>query len=208
MIMLKKLTKLLSTLILVHLLTLETKQLYSEEIFKLDDNCLAYRTEETILLFIDSIVVGKTCEISTQVYNEAGNTKFIVTFPINSLDSGLEIRDKDVMEMLSVESNSHISFFSDFLSAEQISEALTLGKINLGGMLEIAGMSYKVNFPLKLEEYSGKWLVTGIFVSSLSKFGLELPSVFGGIIADTRDYLELHVHLRFILVQGMPEFNS
>ena len=207
MIMLKKLTKLLSTLILVHLLTLETKQLYSEEIFKLDDHCLAYRTEETILLFIDSIVVGKTCEISIQVDRKASNTRFTVSFPISSLDSGLDMRDDDVTEMLSIESNNYIRFVSDYLSIEQVRAALAHGKTKLGGMLEIAGKPYKVIFPLKFSEQSGTWLVTGKLVSSLSQFGLELPSVLGGLMADTRDHIKILVHLRFNIVQGQPEFN-
>ena len=63
-------------------------------------------------------------------------------------------------------------------------------------------------FPLKLSEDSEKWLVTGSLVSSISKFDLELPSLLGGVIADTRDQLELLVHLRFNLVQGWPEFNQ
>ena len=180
----------------------------AQVIFHHDDHCLAYQTEETIFLFINSIVIGKTCEISTQVERKVGNTRFLVSFPISSLDSGLEMRDDDVTDMLTVESNTDIRFVSDFLKEEQIITALTNGKANLWGMLEIRGKFYKVMFPLMLSEDSGKWLVTGNLVTSISKFGLELPSVLGGVIADTRDQLELLVHLRFNLVQGLPEFNQ
>ena len=180
----------------------------AQVIFQQDDHCLAYQTEETIFLLINSIVIGKTCEISTQVEREAGNTRFLVSFPISSLDSGLEMRDDDVTDMLTVESNTDIRFVSDFLTEEQISAALNLGKANLWGMLEIRGKFYKVMFPLMLSEDSGKWLVTGSLVSSISKFDLELPSVLGGVIADTSDHLELLVHLRFNLVQGVPVFNQ
>ena len=180
----------------------------AQVIFKQDDHCLAYQTEETIFLFIDTIVIGKTCEISTQVEREAGNTRFIVSFPIRSLDSGLEMRDEDVTDMLTVESNTDIRFVSDFLTKEQISAALTHGEANLLGMLEIREIFYKVMFPLKLSENSGKWLVTGNLVTSISKLGLELPSVLGGLIADTSDHLKLFVHLRFNLVQGLPEFKK
>tara|TARA_Y100000590_G_scaffold298994_1_gene337080 strand:+ start:628 stop:1107 length:480 start_codon:yes stop_codon:yes gene_type:complete len=158
-------------------------------------------------MFIDSIVVGKTCEITIQVDRKGSNTKFTVSFPINSLDSGLEIRDDDVTGMLSFESNTYIRFVSDFLTKEQIREALAHGKTNLGGKLEIAGKVYKVIFPLKFSDQSGTWLVTGKLNSSLSQFGLELPSVLGGVIANTHDYLKLLVHLRFNIVQGRPKFN-
>ena len=180
----------------------------AQVIFQQDDHCLAYQTEETIFMLINSIVIGKTCEISTQVEREAGNIRFVVSFPIRSLDSGLEMRDDDVIDMLTFESNNDIRFVSDFLTEEQISAALTLGKANLWGMLEIRGKFYKVMFPLKISENSGKWLVTGNLVSSITKFGLEIPSVLGGVIADTRDQLKLLVHLRFNMVQGLPDFNQ
>ena len=181
--------------------------LNAEVIFQKNDHCLAYQTEETIFLFINSIVIGKTCEISSQVEREAGNTRFLVSFPISSLDSGLEMRDDDVTEMLTVESNTDIRFVSDFLTEEQISAALTHGKSNLWGKLKIRGKLFKVMFPLMLSKDSGKLIVTGNLVTSISKFDLELPSVLGGVIADTRDQLKLLVHLRFKLVQGLPDFN-
>ena len=205
--MLENLRKPLASLIFVYFLGFDTHGLGAEEIFQQEDHCLAYKTEETVLLFFDSIVIGKTCEIFTQVESEEGNTRFIVKFPIHSLDSGVQMRDEDVTEMLTVKSNSNIIFVSDFLTDDQIRSALNNGKSNLGGMLKIADKTYKVIFPLKLSEYSGTWLVTGKLVTSLSQFGLELPSVLAGVIADTRDYLELLVHLRFTLVQGVPVLN-
>ena len=205
-LLLQNLSKLFTCLIFVYFIGLEKQHLEAEVIFQQEEHCLAYQAEETILLFIDSIVIGKTCEISTQVETEAGYTKFIINFPISSLDSGVGIRDEDVVEMLSAESNTDIRFVSNILSEEQVRTALTHGKTKLEGILEVAGKSYKVIFPLKLSEHSGTWLVTGKLVSSLSEFGLELPSVLGGVIADTRDYLEIHVHLRFNLIQGLPHF--
>ena len=206
--MLQNLSKFLTCIIFLYFLWMGSHNLDAQVIFQQDDHCLAYQTEETIFLFINSIVIGKTCEISIQVEREARNTRFVVSFPIRSLDSGLEMRDDDVTDMLTVESNNDIRFVSDFLTEEQISAALTHGKANLWGMLEIRGKLYKVMFPLKFSENFGKWLVTGNLVSSITKFGLEIPSVLGGVIADTRDHLELLVHLRFNLVQGVPEFNQ
>ena len=118
------------------------------------------------------------------------------------------MRDEDVSEMLSDESSTEIRFVSNFLTVEEISAALNQGKTNLRGMLDVAGKSYKVLFPLILSERSGIWLVTGKLVTSLSDLGLKSPSVLGGVIADTRDHLELFVHLRFNLVQGLPELQS
>ena len=207
MLMLKNLGKLQLCLIFIYFLWLGTHHLDAKGIFEHEDHCLAYQTEETFLLFIDSIVIGKTCEISIQVDRKANNTRFIVSFPISSLDSGVDMRDDDVKEILSFKSNTYIRFVSDFLSEEQVRAALAHGNTKLGGMLEIAGNTYKVIFPLRFSEQFGTWLVTGKLVSSFSQFGLELPSVLGGVIADTRDFLKLLVHLRFNLVQGLPEFN-
>ena len=194
---------LLVAVFFVYFLGLRTQHLEAEEIFQQGEHCLAYKTEETILLFVDSDVVGKTCEISARLESEGENTRYVVSFPVRSLDSGVDMRDEDVIEILSVESHPIIRFVSDFVTGEQVVEALVQGTTTLSGVLEVSGKPYKVLFPLKLSEHSGVWLVTGKLVTSFSEFGLELPAVLGGVVADTRDYLELLVHLRFDRVQGL-----
>ena len=207
--MLQNLRTLLSTLLFVYFLGLGTPHLEADEIFQQGDHCLAYQTEEKILLVFDLVVVGKTCEVSARVKREGDNTRFVVSFPIRSLDSGIGMRDEDVREILSVESQPEIRFVSDFLSWEQISSALTQGTTKLAGVLEVAEKSYKILFPLKLsKQQSGEWLVTGKLVTSFTEFGLELPAVLGGVVADTLDYLELLVHLRLKMVQGLAELQA
>jgi len=206
--MLQNLRTLLSTLLFVYFLGLGAQHLEAEEIFQQGEHCLAYKTEETILLFVDSDVVGKTCEISARLESEGENTRYVVSFPIRSLDSGVDMRDEDVIEILSVESHPIIRFVSDFVTGEQVVEALIQGTTTLSGVLEVGGNPYKMLFPLKLSEHSGVWLVTGKLVTSFSDFGLELPAVLGGVVADTRDYLELLVHLRLDRVHGLAEFQA
>ena len=75
-------------------------------------------------------------------------------------------------------------------------------------ILVVGGRPYKVIFPLKLTENSGGWLVTGKLVTSLSKFGLELPAVLGGVVGKVLDHLELLVHLRLDRVHGVAEFQK
>ena len=199
---------LLSAVFFVYFLGLRTQHLEAEEIFQQGEHCLAYKTEETILLFIDSDVLGKTCEITARLESEGEHTRYVVSFPIRSLDSGVDMRDEDVIEILSVESHPIIRFVSDFVTGEQVVEALIQGTTTLSGILEVGGKPYKLLFPLKLSEHSGVWLVTGKLVTSFSEFGLELPAVLGGVVADTRDYLELLVHLRFDRVQGLAELQA
>tara|TARA_B100002049_G_C15997354_1_gene339968 strand:- start:275 stop:910 length:636 start_codon:yes stop_codon:yes gene_type:complete len=206
--MLQNLRTLLSTLLFVYFLGLGAQHLEAEEIFQQGEHCLAYKTEETILLFVDSDVVGKTCEISARLESEGENTRYVVSFPIRSLDSGVDMRDEDVIEILSVESHPIIRFVSDFVTGEQVVEALIQGTTTLSGVLEVGGNPYKMLFPLKLSEHSGVWLVTGKLVTSFSDFGLELPAVLGGVVADTRDYLELLVHLRLDQIHGLAEFQA
>ena len=205
--MLQNLRILLSALLFVYFLGL-SKHLVAEEIFQQGDHCLAYQTEETILLVFDLVVVGKTCEISARVKREGENTRFVVSFPIRSLDSGIGMRAEDVNDILSVESQPDIRFVSDFLTWQQIRSALTQGTTKLAGVLEVAGKSHKVLFPLILSKQSGKWLVTGKLVTSFTDFGLELPALLWGVVADYPDYLELLVHLRFEQVQGLAELQA
>ena len=199
---------LLSAVFFVYFLGLKTQHLEAEEIFQQGEHCLAYKTKETILLFVDSDVVGKTCEISARLESEGEHTRYVVSFPIRSLDSGVDMRDEDVIEILSVESHPIIRFVSDFVTGVQVVEALIQGKTSLSGVLEVGGNPYKMLFPLKLSEHSGVWLVTGKLVTSFSEFGLELPAVLGGVVADTRDYLELLVYLRLDRVHGLAEFQA
>ena len=199
---------LLSAVFFVYFLGLRTQHLEAEEIFQQGEHCLAYKTEETILLFIDSDVLGKTCEITARLESEGEHTRYVVSFPIRSLDSGVDMRDEDVIEILSVESHPIIRFVSDFVTGEQVVEALIQGTTTLSGILEVGGKPYKLLFPLKLSEHSGVWLVTGKLVTSFSEFGLELPAVLGGVVADTRDYLELLVHLRLDRIHGLAEFQA
>jgi len=199
---------LLSAVFFVYFLGLRTQHLEAEEIFQQGEHCLAYKTEETFLLFIDSDVVGKTCKISARLESEGEHTRYVVSFPIRSLDSGVDMRDKDVIEILSAESHPIIRFVSDFVTGEQVVEALVQGTTTLSGVLEVSGKPYKVLFPLKLSEHSGVWLVTGKLVTSFSEFGLELPAVLGGVVADTRDYLELLLHLRIDRIHGLAEFQA
>ena len=208
MLMLQNLRTLLSTLLFVYFLGLGAQHLEAEEIFQQGEHCLAYKTEETILLFVDSDVVGKTCEISARLESEGENTRYVVSFPIRSLDSGVDMRDEDVIEILSVESHPIIRFVSDFVTGEQVVEALVQGTTTLSGVLEVGGNPYKMLFPLKLSEHSGVWLVTGKLVTSFSDFGLVLPAVLGGVVAETRDYLELLVHLRLDQIHGLAEFQA
>ena len=206
--MLQNLRTLLSILLFVYFLGLGSQHLEAEEIFQQGEHCLAYKTEETILLFVDSDVVGKTCEISARLESEGENTRYVVSFPIRSLDSGVDMRDEDVIEILSVESHPIIRFVSDFVTGEQVVEALIQGTTTLSGILEVGGKPYKLLFPLKLSEHSGVWLVTGKLVTSFSEFGLELPAVLGGVVANTHDYLELLVHIRLDRVHGLAEFQA
>ena len=199
---------LLVAVFFVYFLGLRTQHLEAEEIFQQGEHCLAYKTEETFLLFIDSDVVGKTCEISARLESEGEHTRYVVSFPIRSLDSGVDMRDKYVIEILSAESHPIIRFVSDFVTGEQVVEALIQGTTTISGVLEVGGKPYKVLFPLKLSENSGVWLVTGKLVTSFSEFGLELPAVLGGVVANTHDYLELLVHLRIDRIHGLAEFQA
>ena len=140
--MLQNLRTLLSTLLFVYFLGLGAQHLEAEEIFQQEEHCLAYKTEETIILFVDSDVVGKTCEISARLESEGENTRYVVSFPIRSLDSGVDMRDEDVNKILSVESHPYIRFVSDFVTGEQVVEALIQGTTTLSGVLEVGGNPY------------------------------------------------------------------
>ena len=207
-LMLQNPRALLSTTLLGLFLVLGGQPLHAEEIFQPGDHCLAYRVEETLILFVPSVVVGKTCEVAARVERKGEQVRFEVSFPIRSLDSGNGLRDGNVADSLSVDTHPDIRFVSGFLTLEQVGAVLKQGNTQLPGVLEVAGEPRDVQFPIELSQQAGTWVVTGTLATSFTALKQEIPTVVGGLVADVEDELELMVHLRFDQVQGMADLQA
>jgi len=183
--------------------------LYAEEnVFEEKEHCLAYRTEKTLFFFTDVDVVGKSCKIGTKTHWSEDHSKvqFEVSVPINSFDSGIGQRDKDVLEILRGDQYPNIRFISNEVIVKDIRAALKSGELPLPGVLDVAGNSFTLIFPLKFSEKSGNLIVEGEVLTKFSDFKVQVPDVGpGGMLADPGEYLEILIHLNTSKISGIKE---
>jgi hypothetical protein len=65
------------------------------------------------------------------------------------------------------------------------------------------GNTFPVKFTLNFTDQGGLFLIEGKLITSFSDLNIEVPTVDpGGLFADTRDYLELLVHLQSNKISG------
>lgn len=80
-----------------------------ETVFQKEDHCLAYQTVKSMFFFVDVEVVGKSCEVTSQVIFSEDHQQFqvVIEVPIRSLDSDNSSRDEHVFEILNAENYSN-----------------------------------------------------------------------------------------------------
>lgn len=69
------------------------------------------------------------------------------------------------------------------------------GKIEIPGIIEVAGKKFRIIFPVQLTKKKESLLLEGVISAKFSNFELEVPSVMGGVVSKPSDQLKLHVHL-------------
>ena len=161
---------------------------------------MAYKTEKTVFFFFDEVeVIGKSCEVTAKIlWNDSEKQAQVeVRVPVTSLDSGNSFRDRDISEILKAKLTPNIRFFSNWLSRMVLQKMLENQNTEVSGSLEIAGNTFLVKFPLNSTVMGERVLIESELITSFSALKIELPIVGpGGLLAETKDYLELLVHLR------------
>ncbi|MBC8259040.1 MAG: YceI family protein [SAR324 cluster bacterium] len=198
----KKLITIFTTSILF---TLSVNFAFAEEpIFAPEEHCLAYKTEKVMFLFADVEVIGKSCELTTIMHwNTSGDlAKIEVSVPVNSLDSGNTMRDKDIPNILKAELTPKISFISEWLKKSVWEEMLAGQRPKISGNLEVAGGVFPVKFNLSFAKQDGYFLVEGHLKTTFSALKVTVPAVVGGLLAEPGNELELLLHLRTDKISG------
>lgn len=74
----------------------------ADSFFNEKENCVAYETSKKMFLMADFEIVGKSCEIATQMEWSENQDLISVnfSFPVLSLDSDNSFRDVDVHRVL------------------------------------------------------------------------------------------------------------
>lgn len=152
-------------------------------------SAVAWQSSKTMFLVSDSKPVGINNQVKVAVKVEADSRIISIEIPIKGFDSGDEARDADVFPILKGDIQPNLLFTSSPLSSSQWASLMESQLDELTGMLKIGGKDYPASF--KLDKSAPKNLILGLMDSTFASFGLEAPSVAGGIVASVDEELNL-----------------
>lgn len=174
-------------------------------IFPLGSHCTAYRVNKKMFFVATVEVIGRNCEINARfVSSNTGQVSIEVFIPAIGFRSGSEKRDKHVAEMVGSPGHPNLIFHSSALSPETWRKALKKGSLQLTGFLRIKGKKHLIETSVRFMRNKNGWEADGVIKTKFSKFNMKPPRVGpGGLIADTKDLLELHFHLLSARIAGL-----
>ena len=198
--------RILNVLLTGMLVTFGSQVSFAEgKVFTTDEHCLAYKTEKTMFFFADIEVIGKSCDVKSEIRwkDNTEQAQVEISVPVKSLDSANSSRDEQMPEILKAELSPDIRFISTWLSRMDMQKMLKEQNAEVPGKLEVAGNTFPVKFTLNFTDQGRIFLIEGKLITSFSNLNIEVPSVGpSGLLADTRDYLELLVHLQSDKING------
>ena len=158
------------------------------------------------MFFFEGVeVIGKSCEVKAEIrwQDSTEQAQVEVSVPVTSLDSANSFRDEQMPEILKAELTPNIRFISTWLSRTDMQNILEEQNAEVSGILEVAGNTFPVKFTLNFTDQGGFFLIEGKLITSFSDLNIEVPNLGpSGLFADTRDYLELLVHLQSNKISG------
>ncbi len=176
-----------------------------EEIFDVDDHCVAYRTIKDMLFGFDAEVIGRSCEVTASLVTgeEEAEPRIVVTVPAKSLKSGNFLRNRAVADLLGAKVQPNLVFTSSPIDVESLRGDVDRGRFVLSGMLALGGREYPVDFPLELVGHGGRHYVKGRLKTTFEAFEVKVPTVAFGLVARPHEELELVVQLELERVAGL-----
>ncbi len=161
------------------------------------NHCVAYKVKKRLMLIRNVEVVGKNCEVISQVIPDIGGMySYKLEIPIDRFESGEAERDKDVQKALKYEKQDSLYFKSEKMSKKSWMEKLTsMQPFLVNGSLNIGGQDYPITTKVIMVKTDSGFEVDGLIQTKFKELGLKPPALFGGIMAKVREDLELHFHL-------------
>ena len=193
------------------LLTLGVQAIFAEEpVFAPEEHCLAYKTEKTMFFFVELKVIGKSCDVTAKMrWNASGEKAQVeVSVPVNTLDSGIAMRDADIHEILKTELTPNIRFVSEWLEKSAWEKMLEGQLPEVSGNLEVAGGIFPVKFSLSFAKQAEFSLVEGQLKTTFTALKIVVPAVAGGLLAEPQDELELLLHLHLDKISGAEKITA
>lgn len=196
--------KLIAVFVTSILLTFVGQNLFAEEpIFAPEDHCLAYKAEKEMFFFANVDVIGKSCDVKSEIRWNGSQAQVVVSVPVTSFDSDSGDRDEEVVIILKNDITPNIKFVSEWLDQASLKKLLDSKGTKIAGQLEVAGNTFPVTFEMTTSKQGDFYLIEGKLISSFTKYKVVVPTVGpGGLIAEPKDYVELLVHLRSDKIAG------
>ena len=168
----------------------------SASVLQTGDHCVAYKAEKKIFLIKTVTVIGKNCDVSSQVIPQVdGSYAIEMSVPVLSFHSGEPERDRDVVKVLKGDVESNLVFRSAPMTADQWKEKIKVGAFPLKGELEIGKESYPVEAQITVAKAADGFEADGIIKAKFKDFKMDPPKMFGGMMASVKQDLELHFHV-------------
>jgi hypothetical protein len=181
---------------IILLLLLKTS-LSMASLFPKGSHCVAYVAKKKLMLIRTVEVVGKNCQVSSQVVPDVGGVySYKLEIPIDRFESGEEERDKDVRKILKSDKQDSLIFKTEKLKKEDWTKIILAKKeIHINGILNIGGKEYPIVASVLIIKNGENYEVDGLVKTKFKKLGVKAPQLFAGLMAKVKDEVELHFHL-------------
>ena len=173
-------------------------EIFSEQ----EQHCVAYRVKKVMFIFKEFIVVGKNCRIKTRLETSDQQAQLTVLVPWSTFDSQDQDRDENVAEDFNAEKYPNIVFTSDWISFEELKQALQSGEMKITGKLDVSGSTSEVEVSTFVEEKDGKIVVETTLFTTFPTIQVEAPSA---PIFSIQDDLQLYGRFQISQIEGLEE---
>ncbi len=165
-------------------------------LFSTGEHCVAYKAAQKQFFIKNTPVVGKSCEISSQVIPEPGaKYVFEIRIPIHTFRSGDTKRDEEVARILKSQNQSELIFKSQAMTLPEWKALAEKSVIDFKGELTIGDKSFPITTQARKITQGDDFEFDGVIKTKLSSFEIEPPKMVGGVVATVKDEIELHFHI-------------
>lgn len=160
-------------------------------IFDSGEHCVAYRTKKRIFLLYNVEVIGKNCDISSEIIPVVGDKYFFeLTAPIQSFQSGEIERDRDVAKILKQDIRRDVVFRSVSMTKQEWGELYKKGEFILSGTITIGENKFPLDAKVEMIKSENGVEVLGLVQTNFKNFKIDPPKMAAGLAARVSNKVE------------------
>lgn len=184
---------------LLILSTLAMQVTIAKQFFPIDwpigKSAVAWQTRKTLFLVNSVQPVGINTDIKASV-TKADNARIVkIVVPIAKFNSGEPDRDKEVLKILKADIQPAIEFISNPINEKAWQDLMANELKAISGKLSLAGQEFPVSINVEVSGEGIERVLNGRLEARFTDFKIPPPAVAGGLIANVKDVLNLHVHI-------------